>query len=249
MDLLVANILSFFLILTRDYIIFPVIILGMVFIDRRLFLRSAVLILFGLILNIYLKSIFQVPLKAHLNQDWWAFPSGHAQFAATFYGYLAYKFRKKLVSYVCFTIIMGVCCALVYFNYHNWVDVIAALGVAALWIILFDKLDTLFKEYLFALSGILLALSYVLLSFVSKKPSTLPLILGSHIGLTIGLFLTYLTKEKFISMGKELLLIIGGAILLYGFMTILPIPKPYSLYILYSVLVGWTVAGPRLMIR
>lgn len=249
MDLSLNTTFSFFLTLTRDYVVFPFIILGMVFVDRRLFLRSAVLILFGCILNAYLKSIFQVPVKSHLSLDWWAFPSGHAQFAGTLYGYLAYKFPTQLVCFTCVIIIAGISCALVYFNYHDGMDVFAGLAVAGAWIIFFDKLDGLFKDRLFLLSGLLFLGSCFLLSFIPKRVSTFPLILGSHGGLTMGLALDYFLRGKSLSKGKELLLIVGGAIVLYGILYIIPLPKPYHTYVLYGMIVGWAVTGPRLLVK
>lgn len=249
MELIISSVFSFFLLFTRDYIIFLLSIFGIIFVDRRLFLRTTILILFGLILNIYLKSLFQVPLKPHLGNDWWAFPSGHTQFAATFYGYLAYSYQDKLIKILCFGITVLVACALVYFNFHDWIDVIAAFGVAALLIIMFDKISKfdLFVNRLYLLSACLLALSCFLLTFISKKGASLPLILGSHIGLTIGLFIENIASLKDINKILEVCLLIVGGVLLYILFPLLPLSKMIAPYVLYGGLVCWAVCGPRLM--
>lgn len=133
---------------TQFYAIVLVSVIGLIFIDRRTFLRALTIMLLGMVVNVFLKSVFKVPLKSHLQKDWYAFPSGHAGTATTFYGYLIHRFKNPLLTLIGIVLIVGVCWALVYSNYHNWIDVIAAVGFSVILIIVFHWLDTssLFKD-------------------------------------------------------------------------------------------------------
>lgn len=249
MEYFLSSVMSFFLVITRDYVVFPFIIFGIIFLDRKIFLRAAVLILFGMILNIYLKSLFHIPLKPHLGTHTWSFPSGHTQFTATFYGYLAYSYRENWVKVLSLIAVVGVGCALVYFNYHNWMDVFAAIAVAAVLVVLFDKISKmdLFKNRLYLLSALLLGLSCVLLPYCSRKGASVPLIVGSHIGLTLGLFIENICSLKGMNKIWELCLLVGGGVFLYVLIPLLPLASTVASYVLYGSVVCWAVCGPRLM--
>lgn len=258
MDLtLSSSIFQAFMIATREYILFPFIILGIVFVDRRLFLRAALILLSSFIVNIYLKDLFQVPLKAHIQKDWWAFPSGHAQFAATFYGYLIYKYRNPLLRILGLILIIGIGCSVVYLGYHDWIDVLGAWVAAALWIILFDYLErsALFRDRLYLLSLIIFIASYFILRHVSKTPGNESMLLGAQLGLTVGLFIELLlsqTPTKKLLPIFELLIIVVGALLFYLIFTQIPsirhlIGKSASIFGLYLMVVSWAVSGPKLL--
>ena len=77
----------------NEIVLVPIIILGFLAIDRKIFGHATILLMFIMILNAFLKSIFQVPLSEHLNIDGYAFPSGHMSSAFTFYGWL-FLFRQ-----------------------------------------------------------------------------------------------------------------------------------------------------------
>ena len=72
----------------NEIVLVPVIIGGFLAIDRKIFGHATILLMFIMILNSFLKYIFQVPLAAHLNTEGYAFPSGHMSSAITFYGWL-----------------------------------------------------------------------------------------------------------------------------------------------------------------
>lgn len=128
----------FFLFFSNVYMIIPLLILGFVWGPREVFRQAIYILFFSMIVNMFLKSLFQVPLPAVLGKGF-AFPSGHMQASATLYGflfcqvtcYIACNVRKAQLG-VCLTILLlGIGWGLVHFDYHNWVDVSAACGVSA----------------------------------------------------------------------------------------------------------------------
>ncbi len=239
---------------SQDYVIFPIIIFGIVFLDRRLFLRIAVLLLFGIAINVFLKNVFQVPLNPFLHKDWWAFPSGHAQLTATFYGYLAYAYRNNFLTLIAGAIIGGVCLSLIYFQYHDWIDVVGGLLTAVAWVILFEWLRKipLFRDRFYLLALIFVPLAFILEHYSSKVPAVHQIVLGSLVGLAFGLLV-----DRFIPSGKfpkfvEILVIFGGALGLYFGMSYflatplsktIGIPGNIGILLLYGLPVFWVVCG------
>ena len=124
---------------------------------RTVFLRCAVLTLFTIIYNVYLKSIWQVPLPAPL--EGWAFPSGHMHTAVVFWGWLAFEY-KKLWSWTMSFFILCLCGYGLLFNvYHYPIDIVGSVGFGTLSIFLYALLNKTpaFKKQP-ALNGILLFL-------------------------------------------------------------------------------------------
>lgn len=218
----------------QDYVVFPIVIFGLLFLDRRVFLRIVVLLLFGIAINVLLKNIFQVPLNPELQKDWWAFPSGHAQLTATFYGYLAYTYRNPFFRILMVFIIIMECFALVHFRYHNWMDVFGALATAFVWIIVFEVLrkSSLFRDRFYVLALIFMSLAFVMESFCAKVPGVHQIVLGALVGVSVGLL-----ADRFMSMGKlspfiGILAVIGGAVVLYfGMIYLLASPIPTMIHL------------------
>lgn len=120
------------------YIILITTIVGFVLIDMQKFGRVFMLLLFSLVLNTYLKSIFQVPLPEHLGVKGWAFPSGHTQTAVVFWGGLAWMFKKRWFSISALILLFSAAVAIVYQGYHEPYQVVGA-WVVALLLVLFDE--------------------------------------------------------------------------------------------------------------
>lgn len=118
----------FFLFFTSAFCIVPISLIGYWAFRKEIFGRLVFLILFSMVFSLYLKSIWQEPLPAWMNSDTWAFPSGHMLFTVTFYGWMAFEFRKRWLSICAGTIMLGVGWALVHFRYHTLRDVMASVG-------------------------------------------------------------------------------------------------------------------------
>lgn len=186
---------QFFLQSAQFYVIVLLFIIGLVFIDRRVFLRALAVTLFSMVFNSFLKTLFKVPLKAHLNKQWYAFPSGHANTSATFYGYLAYRFKNPLLTLMVLVLIAGICWALVHLHYHDWIDVIAAIAISFMVIVVFHWLETsgLFKDNLMLLVVLMAVAAYGLgiIAPVIKSHTAIPF------GALIGLCVTTVLEKMF----------------------------------------------------
>ncbi|HRE32849.1 MAG TPA: phosphatase PAP2 family protein, partial [Candidatus Berkiella sp.] len=88
--------------------------------------------------NVYLKSIWQMPLPAPM--EGWAFPSGHMHSAVVFWGALAIEFRRFWFSAL---IVFMLCLAgygLVYHGYHYPIDIVGAVGFGSLSLFIYGYL-------------------------------------------------------------------------------------------------------------
>lgn len=128
------NLASFFLFLGNGIVLVPILLFGLIVIDRRFFYQLGCLVLISILINVALKVSFQIPLPSHLAKNWFAFPSGHMQMATVFYGWLAYRVPSTWFRMSMMGLLLGIGFSLIYFDYHTSYDVIAAF-FAALFII------------------------------------------------------------------------------------------------------------------
>ena len=89
-------------------VVLPILILGYIWINKRVFMHGIFIVLFGMMLNSALKMTLQVPLPPALGiVEGYAFPSGHMQVAVVLYGWLYVCFDHKFFR-------MFVCSAVAY---------------------------------------------------------------------------------------------------------------------------------------
>ena len=109
-------------------IVILILTFGYFSIKREAFERAFFIVAFTLAFNVFLKSIFKVPLPEAINSGGWALPSGHTQLAFVLWGWLAWEYRKwwafGLFSVACIAEGYG----LMYFGYHEWIDLLVAIG-------------------------------------------------------------------------------------------------------------------------
>ena len=129
---------SGFLLFSDDIIIVPLIVLGLICLDRSVFYHAACLIFFSILLNVALKNSFQVPLSPLLGKKGYAFPSGHMQLVTVLYGWLALKFNKKGLYLGTLLLLAGIGASLIHFGYHTIYDVIAGLFVGLILLLVYE---------------------------------------------------------------------------------------------------------------
>ena len=110
----------------------PIIIGGFLAIDRKIFGHSLILLTFIIILNSFLKFVFQVPLASHLNIDGYAFPSGHMSGAITFYGWLILNTKNNFIRFILSSLIAGIGFSLIHKGYHNIYDILGSIFFCAI---------------------------------------------------------------------------------------------------------------------
>jgi undecaprenyl-diphosphatase len=119
---------DFFLFFNHEITLIPLIVVGFIVFKRSVFGQAFYLLLFTMIFNSLLKSIFQIPLSPSLGKEGFAFPSGHMQVSFVFYGWLMMAFPSLSLRILLCFLLTGIGWALVHFGYHNWLDVLGALG-------------------------------------------------------------------------------------------------------------------------
>lgn len=123
------EIARFFLLFSQDTFIIPIIIWGYIWRSRKTFFHALCLVFLSMIVNAALKVTFQIPLPDWMNKPTvFAFPSGHTQTCVVFYGWL-YKTLQHKVRHIFPLCVLGSVWGIMYFGYHNIIDVIGALVV------------------------------------------------------------------------------------------------------------------------
>lgn len=215
---LVANIGHFF---GSPSLYVLVIIIGFLAVNEKIYGKALFLLLFTMIYNYYLKSLWQVPLPPPL--EGWAFPSGHMHSAVVFWGWLAYQYRNFIFSALAALILCLVGYSLVYNGYHYPIDTLGALGFGSLSLIIYAYLNrsTLFTKFPF-LNGVLFILVGCLLMFLLPSGTIKPHIwqaFGALIGFTLGWYLLQQQAPILYSYRQKIALIliafVGLALIIY----------------------------------
>lgn len=105
--------------------------------------HTCLLVLFTLIFNVFLKSLFLVPLNPALGIKGFAFPSGHMQVSTVLYGMLFQAYPHPLLRKILLIILSGIGYGLVQQGYHTLTDVVGAIAFAILTLYAFLKLTGL----------------------------------------------------------------------------------------------------------
>lgn len=126
LDVLAKIVLEF----SHESIIIPLLIIGYIWINRVIFFHSISLVLISMIFNASLKATFQIPLNPSISKTGFAFPSGHMQTSVVLYGFL-YTFAQSRTLKICLiSLLIMIGASLIYFRYHNIVDVLGGIVFA-----------------------------------------------------------------------------------------------------------------------
>ncbi|AIK96977.1 phosphatase PAP2 family protein [Candidatus Odyssella acanthamoebae] len=233
------------------YTLVLIIVIGLVFIDRRIFLRALSIMLFSMVFNTFLKSLFKIPLKAHFKRNWYAFPSGHANTSATFYGYLIHRFKTPLLTLIGGILIIGICWALVHNHYHDWVDVIAAVGFSILLIFIFHWLETtkLFKDNFMLLILIMTVAAYGLVKISPTITSHTAIPLGALMGVTVTAILEKMFGYQSIHPVIDFLIIIVGILGLQALFAKLGLNSYTYTVLEYGLISWWGTYSPHIFAK
>jgi undecaprenyl-diphosphatase len=144
----------------HELVLVPLIILGFLAFDRKIFGNATFLLLFTMIFNVLLKALFQVPLAAHINKVGYAFPSGHMHGAVVFYGWILLNTRNSLIKIGLTILISGIAFGLIYQKYHNIYDVIGAIVFGGATLLVYSPLSkaSIFNNIPFLLGYLFIAL-------------------------------------------------------------------------------------------
>jgi PAP2 superfamily protein len=190
---------------TKPITVIFVILFGYIFLKKEAFGRAFCIFAFAIILNPFLKSLFQVPLPPTLGSAGWAFPSGHMLTATIFWAWLAWEYKSKNLWIFVVLLLTGIGIGLVYFGYHYPSDIAGALFFALLTLYLYHLL---LKLPIFRVSppliGFALALISLLLicgifSITQPKAISIRNAIGLALGALLGFSVGWLIDTKFLS--------------------------------------------------
>lgn len=128
--------------------------------------NASLLVLFTMIFNAFLKSLFLIPLNPVLGLKGFAFPSGHMNVAVVLYGWLLLKYPQRICRLIFLLIILSIGFALIHQGYHNFRDVLGAIGFGIITLCAFlktiktrpiQKNPPTLGLYLVLLSGLMIA--------------------------------------------------------------------------------------------
>lgn len=153
---------NFFLSFSHNAVIIPFMIIGYIWLNKKMFFEAICLILLSIIINYALKVTFKIPLNPALKIDGYAFPSGHMQSSLVFYSWLAYKHKGAILSLLVGFLLFAIAWALKYMGYHNIYDILGSIFFGILWMVIFWKLRKISKkqDIIFIFIGIFLT-SYI----------------------------------------------------------------------------------------
>jgi undecaprenyl-diphosphatase len=237
-----------FLFCTRESTIILLTTLGYLGFKRDVFAKALCLLLFSMIFNAFLKSIWQIPLPTGVG-DGFAFPSGHMQTATIFWFWIGLEFRHKFLWLLIAFLLSGIAFGLVHFNYHTLPDVLGAMFFATLTLTTYTFLLKIpFFRIHTPASGLILALISVPLLYYNTRDSFfLWLANGSLFGFSLGWLLQSKSDTKIPPLKIKLIQI---AVALLGvlaikclFLRYIPHPhQAFGVFIVYFVM-GFWVSG------
>ncbi len=134
---------KFFLEFSHIEILAPLILLGL-FYRPKYFLQPTLLLLFTMVFSSFLKPLFAIPyseeLVKKLGKNGFAFPSGHMQISAVFYGWFLFNLKNNFWKFFLTVIIFGIAFGLIFEGYHNIYDILGSLLFAGLTIFSYRRI-------------------------------------------------------------------------------------------------------------
>lgn len=136
LDLLAKIALEF----SNESIIISLLIIGYIWINKDIFFHGVCLVLISMIINSALKATFQIPLNPSLGKEGFAFPSGHMQTSVVLYGFFYTFIKNRALKCCLLALLTMIGASLIYFGYHDFVDVVGAVVVALLIMFLYKNI-------------------------------------------------------------------------------------------------------------
>lgn len=180
---------------TNEFVVIFIILSGYIFLKRDAFGRAFLIFAFAIVLNPFLKSLFQIPLPPTAGVEGWAFPSGHMLTSSIFWLWLAWEYKNKSLYIFTAILLSSIGFGLVYCGYHYPVDIPGALFFAILTLYLYHLLLKLpiLKNTPPSAGFILAIIAIILLFFIPNvtQRSYVWVGFGSLLGFSLGWLMSY----------------------------------------------------------
>lgn len=184
-------------------VIFPLIVVFMIFEKRNVVAKAGCCLLWVMIFNTLLKYLFKVPLFPHLGHGY-AFPSGHMHAASAFYGYILYRSNNKFLK---IGLLLLLCClgfSLIHCHFHDLKDVLGAVGFTVFELTVYRLISTKFGDKTVGVLCILTSVATMIaLSFIHKVEFHVWLAFYALVGMETALYIS--PEKKFSSIYQKFL--------------------------------------------
>lgn len=246
-SLLINLIAKGFLFFSQENTVIVLLCMGFFGYDKKKVSRALFLLLFSMIFNAFLKSLFQVPLSSEIGTGF-AFPSGHMQNSAVLWGWLSLEVKRKSFSALSVILLCGIAFGLIQQGYHSLVDILGALVFATLLIILYPLLlkRTFIKNSLTRTGIFLFLIALPMIHSISQPPPVLFVAEGALVGFTLGTLQQNALRSlnNFFSKLKSLLLAMAGIALIQAGLRYFPhLSQEFSLFTGTFLTALWISAG------
>lgn len=190
-------------------VIFPLVIVLMIFDRRDIYAKATCFLLWVMIFNTLLKYLFKVPLFPHLGRGY-AFPSGHMHAASAFYGYILYKTDKRGLKIGLSVLLYCLGFSLIHCHFHDLKDVLGAVGFSIGEFYVYHVLSKNFGDKVIGIISILSAVVFmVALSVIHRIEFHVWLAFYGMIGTETALYI--FPEKKLHSIPRKLLALIISA--------------------------------------
>ncbi|MFX1283469.1 MAG: phosphatase PAP2 family protein [Promethearchaeota archaeon] len=177
-------------------------------IDKRLGMVTTFVYIGSSILNYWVKAILKYPRPAP--SQWltsaanYSLPSGHAQSATTFYGWLTLKINRWWMFIIGTTLIILVGISRIYLGVHWLGDVLLGWGIGIVIIILVWRFENPISDYLSKYNTYHLYIGLVILGGIAMVLTELMLPVptdnfGGSVGIVIGIGIGLALEKKFVN--------------------------------------------------
>jgi len=168
---------------------------GYLILDQKKYGKAFFLLLFTMVYNTYLKSIWQIPLPATLMSQGWCFPSGHMHVAIVLWGWLAWEYGNYWLMALLAVLWAGAGFALVDLGYHYPVDIWGAWLFGLVSLLVYGWISELpYLKQRPPILGVLLAIIAAPMAYLlpaAAKQAHVWLSLGGLLGFSLGWTLSH----------------------------------------------------------
>lgn len=225
--------------------------------DKHFGFRFAMFFIFSAYVNSGAKYIFTTerpPRELRLvEQEGYAFPSGHAQGSTAFWGFLALKIKKPLAWAVAILMILLVSLSRIYLGVHWPVDILGGLSIGIVLLAAYTLVARVNLEAIplgrWIVGSALGAVLLYLLQPVGDGPMTVGFLLGASIGYQLEL--RYVDFTEHATLGQNIVKLVLGLLVLFLLRIVLKplvgwMPGELSYVVRYGAIGLWATFGAPL---
>jgi len=212
-------------------------------IDKHFGFRFSIFFIFSSYVNSGAKHIFMTerpPRELRLvEQEGYAFPSGHAQGSTAFWGFLALKLKRPLAWIGALVMILLVSISRIYLGVHWPIDIVGGLTIGAVLLLIYSPLANVDLAKIsmknWVLGSLIAAAALYLLHPSGDGPMTVGFLLGALLG--------YRLELAYVRFSEDATLVQNVIKLILGLAAL------FALRIVLKPLVSWLPAGLDYVVR